>query len=92
LRWAKICREEQLATKTKNLLFGIVQGGDQADLRKKSCLALQEIGFDGYAIGGVSVGEPEKEMMAAIDSSAPICQWIGPVMSWGWGTPTRWCE
>jgi queuine tRNA-ribosyltransferase len=89
LRWAKICREEQLATKTKNLLFGIVQGGDQPDLRKKSCLALREIGFDGYAIGGVSVGEPEKEMMAAIDSSAPHLPVDRPRYVMGLGHPDQ---
>ena len=89
LRWAKICREEQGATGTKNLLFGIVQGGDQSDLRKKSCEALQEIGFDGYAIGGVSVGEPEKEMMAAIDSSAPYLPVDRPRYVMGLGHPDQ---
>ncbi|MBA3385780.1 MAG: tRNA-guanine transglycosylase, partial [Chthoniobacterales bacterium] len=51
------------------LLFGIVQGGTFADLRRESAEALVEIGFDGYAIGGVSVGEPEPEMMNAVENS-----------------------
>ena len=89
LRWAKLCREEQRATGTENLLFGIVQGGDQADLRKRSCLALQEIGFDGYAIGGVSVGEPEKEMMAAVDASAPHLPVDRPRYVMGLGHPDQ---
>ena len=48
------------------LLFGIVQGSTYADLRERSACGLVEIGFDGYAIGGVSVGEPEPEMMRAV--------------------------
>src|ERR1700731_1624139 len=51
------------------LLFGIVQGATFEDLRKESAQALVEIGFDGYAIGGVSVGEPEEEMMRAVEAS-----------------------
>src|SRR4051812_9653750 len=67
LRWAVRCREVE----TPGLKFGIVQGATFADLRRRSAEALVQIGFDGYAIGGVSVGEPEREMMAAIDASEP---------------------
>lgn len=59
-RWAKRCREAH--TKRDQLLFGIVQGGMYEDIRKEHAAALQEIGFDGYALGGLSVGE-EKELM-----------------------------
>lgn len=59
-RWAKRCREAH--TKRDQLLFGIVQGGMYEDMRKEHAAALQEIGFDGYALGGLSVGE-EKELM-----------------------------
>jgi len=89
LRWAKICREEQKATGTKNLLFGIGQGGDQADLRKRSMEGLVEIGFDGYAIGGVSVGEPEPEMMVAIDASEPWMPKDRPRYVMGLGHPDQ---
>jgi queuine tRNA-ribosyltransferase len=60
MRWAARCR----AAKTREELcqFGIVQGGVYPDLRKKSCEALQAIGFEGYAIGGLSVGEPKEDM------------------------------
>lgn len=89
LRWAKLCREEQEATGTKNLLFGIGQGGDQADLRQKSCEGLLNIGFDGYAVGGVSVGEPEREMMEAIDASMPFLPMDRPRYVMGLGHPDQ---
>ena len=89
LRWAKICREEQGLTGTKNLLFGIGQGGDQPDLRKESIEALLQIGFDGYAIGGVSVGEPEEGMMAAIDSAERYLPTDRPRYVMGMGHPDQ---
>jgi queuine tRNA-ribosyltransferase len=89
LRWAKICREEQGITGTKNLLFGIGQGGDQPDLRKESIEALLQIGFDGYAIGGVSVGEPEEGMMAAIDSAERYLPTDRPRYVMGMGHPDQ---
>jgi len=58
------------ATTANQLVFGIVQGATFPELRKRSAQALVEIGFDGYAIGGVSVGEPEEEMMRAVESGA----------------------
>src|SRR4051794_16149852 len=53
------------------LVFGIVQGATFPDLRRESAEATVAIGFDGYAIGGVSVGEPVEEMMAAVENSEP---------------------
>src|SRR6202012_883928 len=52
-------------------LFGIVQGSGYPDLREECAKALVDMDFDGYAIGGVSVGEPEEEMYKAIDSTVP---------------------
>lgn len=68
LRWAKRCAESK---KRENMsLFGITQGGFHKELRKRSALGLSEIGFDGYAIGGLSVGEP-KEVMHEVLSYHP---------------------
>jgi queuine tRNA-ribosyltransferase len=64
LSWAALCAE--LHPRNGQLLFGIVQGGEFADLRKRCARELTAIGFDGYAVGGVSVGEPEAVMMNAV--------------------------
>ena len=69
LRWARVCAEQERAP--HQALFGIVQGGAYPELREQCAKGLVEIGFDGYAIGGVSVGEPEEEMIRGIESSAP---------------------
>jgi queuine tRNA-ribosyltransferase len=74
------------------LLFGIVQGATFPDLRKQSAMAAVEIGFDGYAIGGVSVGEPEEEMMRAVESSAPFLPEDKPRYAMGLGTPPQILE
>jgi queuine tRNA-ribosyltransferase len=74
------------------LLFGIVQGGTFQDLRRQSAMAVVEIGFDGYAIGGVSVGEPEEEMMRAVESSAPFLPEDKPRYAMGLGTPPQLLE
>ena len=63
LRWAKRSRGEFDRLENANALFGIVQGGMHEDLREASLAGLVEIGFDGYAIGGLSVGEPKEEML-----------------------------
>src|SRR5438309_11532517 len=55
----------------RQLLFGIVQGATFEDLRRSSAQAIVDLDFDGYAIGGVSVGEPAEEMMCAVESSGP---------------------
>jgi queuine tRNA-ribosyltransferase len=82
----------QLSTLNPQLLFGIVQGATFEDLRKESAQALVNIGFDGYAIGGVSVGEPEEEMMKAVDSSEPFLPKDKPRYAMGLGTPPQLLE
>src|SRR5438445_3495302 len=64
MRWARECREQPRAD--EQMAFGIVQGGTSNELREECAKALVELKFDGYAIGGVSVGEPEPEMMRAV--------------------------
>jgi len=69
-RWAKRCREAK--SREDRALFGIVQGGVHRDLRRASAEALAAIGFDGYAIGGLSVGEPKDLMMETLEATAPL--------------------
>ena len=76
----------------RQLLFGIIQGGTFDDLRKQSALAIVELGFDGYAIGGVSVGEPEDEMMRAVESAEPFLPKDKPRYAMGLGTPPQLLE
>jgi queuine tRNA-ribosyltransferase len=76
----------------QQLLFGIAQGATFPDLRKQSAMAAVEIGFDGYAIGGVSVGEPEEEMMRAVESSVPLLPEEKPRYAMGLGTPAQLLE
>jgi len=76
-------------TFARQLLFGIVQGGTFADLRKQSAQAIVELDFDGYAIGGVSVGEPEEEMMRAVESAEPFLPKDKPRYAMGLGTPPQ---
>jgi queuine tRNA-ribosyltransferase len=76
----------------RQLLFGIVQGGTFADLRRTSAQTLAELGFDGYAIGGVSVGEPEEEMMRAVESAEPFLPTNKPRYAMGLGTPPQMLE
>ena len=70
MRWAKCCKDSYDAIGGKGALFGILQGGMYGDLREESLQALTEIGFDGYAIGGLSVGEPKEEMIKVLDAIA----------------------
>ncbi len=81
----------QLST-LNQLLFGIVQGGTFGDLRKQSAQAIVELDFDGYAIGGVSVGEPEEEMMRAVESAEPFLPKDKPRYAMGLGTPPQLLE
>jgi queuine tRNA-ribosyltransferase len=74
------------------LLFGIVQGATFEDLRKQSAQAIVELDFDGYAIGGVSVGEPEEEMMRAVESAEPFLPRGNPRYAMGLGTPPQMLE
>ena len=70
LRWARRCRAEFDAHVNPNALFGIVQGGMHEDLRDASLAGLEAIGFDGYAIGGLSVGESKEDMLRVLDHTA----------------------
>ncbi|MFA6259787.1 MAG: tRNA guanosine(34) transglycosylase Tgt [Candidatus Peribacteraceae bacterium] len=76
LRWARQCKEihTQLCKQkqTSPLLFGIVQGGLERDLREKCAQELQAIGFDGYAIGGLAVGESEADMLGIVETVCPL--------------------
>src|SRR5882724_8370892 len=83
--WAKRCK----AVATKRLLFGIIQGGTFDDLRRASAQAIVDLDFDGYAIGGVSVGEPEEEMMRAVESAEPFLPTHKPRYAMGLGTPPQ---
>ena len=70
LRWAKRSREAHAGS--PGALFGIVQGGVHAVLRERSARGLVEIGFDGYAIGGLAVGEPASERLRMLDVTVPL--------------------
>jgi queuine tRNA-ribosyltransferase len=101
-RWAKRCKEvfqnltalsgQVSKEQTRQLIFGIVQGATFTELRQESAQAIVEIGFDGYAIGGVSVGEPEEEMIKAVESSEPILPQDKPRYAMGLGTPPQLLE
>ncbi|HEY2614925.1 MAG TPA: tRNA guanosine(34) transglycosylase Tgt [Chthoniobacterales bacterium] len=80
------------ATTERRLLFGIVQGGTFEDLRRSSAQALAAMDFDGYAIGGVSVGEPERDMMHAVEWSVPDLPEAKPRYAMGLGTPPQLIE
>jgi queuine tRNA-ribosyltransferase len=85
LRWAKRCRKAK--RKTDQALFGIIQGGMYPDLRKRSVEALVDIGFDGYAIGGLSVGETKPMMYEMIETSMSELPGNQPRYLMGVGTP-----
>lgn len=85
LRWAK--RSRAAHGDNPSALFGIVQGGMYPDLRLQSLSGLQEIGFDGYAIGGLSVGEPKHAMMSTLDGLMPAMPEQSPRYLMGVGTP-----
>jgi len=87
LRWAKRSRLEHDRLQNRNALFGIVQGGMFEALRDESLAALQEISFDGYAIGGLSVGEPKEEMARTLAHVAPRLPRDKPRYLMGVGTP-----
>jgi queuine tRNA-ribosyltransferase len=102
-RWAARCKQANVQRPTSNvqrsnaggerqLVFGIVQGATFADLRRASAEATVQIGFDGYAIGGVSVGEPEPEMMQAVECSEPFLPNDKPRYAMGLGTPPQLLE
>jgi queuine tRNA-ribosyltransferase len=75
-----------------SLLFGIVQGATFEDLRKQSAQAIVDLDFNGYAIGGVSVGEPENEMMRVVEWAEPLLPGNKPRYAMGLGTPPQLLE
>lgn len=87
LRWAKRCRDHFDKLANKNALFAIVQGGVHEDLREVSAKKLIEIGFDGYAIGGLAVGEPKAEMHKILEFLNPILPNDKPRYLMGVGKP-----
>jgi queuine tRNA-ribosyltransferase len=87
LRWARRSRSEFDTGGNANALFGIVQGGMYEDLRDESLAGLAEIGFDGFAIGGLSVGEPKEEMLRVLAHVAPRLPADRPRYLMGVGTP-----
>jgi len=87
MRWARRSRDSFDAQGNNNGLFGIVQGGMYEDLRDISLQGLEEIGFDGYAIGGLSVGEPKDDMQRILAHTAPKLPQNKPRYLMGVGTP-----
>ncbi len=85
-RWAKRCKEAHKNT-DKQALFGIIQGGFYEDLREKSAKDLIELDFPGYAIGGISVGEPKEEFLKMLYFTAPLMPENKPRYLMGVGTP-----
>jgi queuine tRNA-ribosyltransferase len=89
-RWAERCKQSR-----KNLtqaLFGIVQGGVYPDLRRRGAEEIKAIGFDGYAIGGLSVGEPKELMLENLAATAPLLPDDRPRYLMGVGTPADLVE
>ena len=86
MRWAARCREA-FVPRDGYGLFGIVQGGTYADLRKASADALTAIGFEGYAVGGLAVGEGQEAMFATLDVTVPHLPQGAPRYLMGVGTP-----
>lgn len=89
-RWAKICRDFQLQPHQN--LFGIVQGGTDQTLRCQSAAALTAIDFEGFAIGGLSVGEPAEIMNSVLDYTVPCLPEAKPRYLMGVGTPRNLIE
>jgi len=87
-RWARKCREQwQKKDDGSTALFGIVQGSVYPELRKRSAGALNELGFSGMAIGGLSVGEPKDLMYEIVECTASLLPWDRPRYLMGVGTP-----
>ncbi len=86
-RWARRSRDEFDRLENPNALFGIVQGGMYEDLRNESLAGLDEIGFHGMAIGGLSVGEPREEFYRVLAHTAPRLPVHKPRYLMGVGTP-----
>lgn len=87
LRWAQRSRNQFDAMENKNALFGIIQGSVYEDLRDSSLEALTQIGFDGYAIGGLAVGEPKEDMHRILEHTCPKLPEDKPRYLMGVGKP-----
>jgi queuine tRNA-ribosyltransferase len=87
MRWAQRSRDEHNKLENGNALFGIVQGGMYEELRDESLAGLDHIGFDGMAIGGLSVGEPKEDMQRILAHTAPKMPSHKPRYLMGVGTP-----
>ncbi len=87
LRWAERSKRAFETAPSGYMLFGIVQGGDVPQLRQASASGLVDIGFHGYAIGGLAVGEPQEVMLAMIEETAPVLPQDRPRYLMGVGTP-----
>ena len=98
LRWAARCKdwvtkhEPKTDTGARQFHFGIVQGSSYAHLRERAARELTAMEWDGYAIGGVSVGEPESEMMRAVENAEPHLPTDRPRYAMGLGTPPQIVE
>jgi len=92
-RWAQRCKQAWQETENdSNTLFGIVQGSMFQDLRQRSADDLMNIGFNGYAIGGLSVGEPAEIMLEMADFTLPLLPEDRPRYIMGVGTPENLIE
>jgi len=93
-RWARRCKKwkEEHSAESSPLLFGIVQGATFEDLRKHNAQAIAAVDFDGYAVGGVSVGEPQQEMIRAVEWVEPFLPAHKPRYAMGLGTPPQLLE
>jgi queuine tRNA-ribosyltransferase len=91
LRWAERCRKAQ-ARAGEQALFGIVQGSVYPELRAECARRLAEMDFPGYAVGGLSVGEPKKDMLAALEASVRELPPERPRYAMGVGTPEDFLE
>ena len=86
MRWARRCRDA-FVPREGHGLFGIVQGSTFDDLRAESAAALTAIGFDGYAVGGLAVGEGQREMFRVLEATVPHLPKVAPRYLMGVGTP-----
>jgi len=87
MRWARRCRDEHDRLQNPNALFGIVQGGMHIGLRQQSSEQLTRVGFDGYAIGGLAVGEPKDLREQVLGDSLPFLPANAPRYLMGVGKP-----
>jgi queuine tRNA-ribosyltransferase len=92
VRWAERSKRAFETAPAGYMLFGIAQGGDIPELRRESTRALIDIGFHGYAVGGLAVGEPQAVMLAMIEEVAPILPQDRPRYLMGVGTPDDMLE